>query len=71
MIKGKNEMTEKRRYRCSCGYEFLVIYDRTASNPGMVFRDLGGRTLPEIKICKCGKKFSLEPRGYNPLNLEK
>ena len=62
-------MTEKRRYRCSCGFEFYLVYDKSASNLGRRFRDLNGRVLENIKVCtKCGKKLSLDD---NPLSIGK
>ena len=65
-------MPETIRYRCSCGNQFSVLYNRTASNPGKRFKDFKGNSLPEMKFCNtCGKRVSLEPRGYNPLSLEK
>ena len=66
-------MSEKKRYRCSCGNQFLVIYDKSASTPGRRFKDLNGNPLSAaMKICeKCGKKLSLEPEGHNPLCREK
>jgi hypothetical protein len=65
-------MPEKIRYRCTCGNQLSVIYDRTASNPGNRFKDLNGNPLPEMEFCNtCGKRVSLETRGYNPLSVEK
>lgn len=64
-------MPETKKYRCSCGYEFYLIYDKSASNPGRRFRDLNGKPLGNMKICKCGKKLALNDGGFNPLFLEK
>ncbi len=60
-------MSEKKLFRCYCGYEFYLIYDKSASNPGRRFKDLNGKPLGTMKICKCGKKLSLDD---NPLSRE-
>jgi hypothetical protein len=61
-------MPETKRYRCDCGYEFDVRYDRSASNPGRRFKELNGKPLGSMKICKCGKRLALDD---NPLFVEK
>jgi len=66
-------MPIKKKFICqTCSTEYIVVYHRSASYPGIVITDLRGKKLSEPLTCQgCKQKRSFNDKGFNPLSLEK
>ena len=66
-IKELNEMPERQRCKCPCGYLFYADLYKSASFLGLVFKDCQKIRLQSTVCPKCGKKLALDD---NPLSRE-
>jgi hypothetical protein len=66
-MKDINEMPERQRCKCPCGYLFYADLYKSASFLGLVFKDSQKIRLQSTVCPKCRKKLALDD---NPLILE-